>query len=166
MKQKVKVVKRAKQRAEATAIARTVSPIRPSAIKSMHTAARKKALALVAADAVPQKNALGQTIPGADQARAVFLQEGRPINHKRGSYAQIAREAFLETFDRLGGVEGLVAWASAYNENLSEFYKIYARMIPKDVHITDETDIAPNYLENVKETEVDAIIKECYGRIQ
>lgn len=38
-----------------------------------------------------------------------------------------AREAFALAFDEMGGLEKLAAWAKA---NPTEFYKLYARLIP------------------------------------
>lgn len=41
-----------------------------------------------------------------------------------------AREAMQLAFDGVGGVDGLIQWAK---ENSTEFYKIYARLIPLEV---------------------------------
>lgn len=40
-----------------------------------------------------------------------------------------AREAFALAFDRLGGAENLAVWAL---DNQTEFYKLYARLIPQE----------------------------------
>ncbi len=40
------------------------------------------------------------------------------------------KEALEAAFDELGGVESLVTWGKA---NPSEFYKLWARMLPKDL---------------------------------
>jgi len=40
--------------------------------------------------------------------------------------------ALEEAFDRLGGVDSLVAWGS---ENPSDFYKCWSKLIPKDIKI-------------------------------
>lgn len=41
-----------------------------------------------------------------------------------------AREAFQHAFDHIGGPESLATWAK---ENLTEFYKLYGRLIPVDI---------------------------------
>lgn len=38
-----------------------------------------------------------------------------------------ARDAFASAFDQVGGAEALTVWAKA---NPTEFYKLYARLIP------------------------------------
>ena len=95
------------------------------------------------------------------QVRGGGRKKGTPNN-----FTTKIRKSFLDAFDELGGTDGLVAWASAWNENLTEFYKILSRLVPKDVRITEGGDVAPNYLENVKESELDAIIRSCMGRIK
>ena len=42
-----------------------------------------------------------------------------------------AREAFQAVFDDIGGKETLAAWAQA---NPSDFYRLYARLIPQDLN--------------------------------
>lgn len=42
----------------------------------------------------------------------------------------IAKEAFQLAFDTLGGPEKLALWAK---DNQSEFYKLYARLIPVEM---------------------------------
>lgn len=41
-----------------------------------------------------------------------------------------AKEAFQAAFDQIGGMHGLAVWAAA---NPTEFYKLYARLIPVDL---------------------------------
>lgn len=41
-----------------------------------------------------------------------------------------AKEAFAAAFDQLGGVERLVLWAKL---NPTEFFKLYARLIPVEL---------------------------------
>lgn len=50
-----------------------------------------------------------------------------------------AREAFALAFDDIGGGKALAQWAE---ENQTEFYKLYARLIPVD-HTSGEKPIAP-----------------------
>jgi hypothetical protein len=48
-------------------------------------------------------------------------------------FTQTAREAFELAFDELGGPKGLIDWA---RENRTEFYKLYARLIPTEIEGT------------------------------
>ena len=57
-----------------------------------------------------------------------------------------AKNAFQAAFDQLGGVEGLVKWARAdEGKNLTDFYKLYARLIPTDLKVEtpDLKDLQP-----------------------
>lgn len=53
-------------------------------------------------------------------------QKGTPNKLTRA-----AREVYEEAFEKLGGVPALVKWAK---DNLSDFYKLHARLIPTDVN--------------------------------
>lgn len=57
---------------------------------------------------------------------------GRPKGMQNKSTAQI-KSAFLEAFDHLGGVPALVHWA---RESPTDFYKLAARLIPTEQHIS------------------------------
>ena len=49
---------------------------------------------------------------------------------------RVAKENIIQVFDQLGGVDGMVAWATKDEKNQSEFYKIYARLLPIENNIT------------------------------
>lgn len=49
------------------------------------------------------------------------------------------KEAIAEAFEHRGGVASLVAWAE---ENQTEFYKLWGRLIPTDVKVSGEINIA------------------------
>ncbi len=49
-----------------------------------------------------------------------------------------AKEAFKLAFEGVDGVDGLIAWAQ---ENRTEFYKLYARLIPTEVSGPDGAPI-------------------------
>lgn len=55
-------------------------------------------------------------------------RKGRP--NKIG--AQV-KSTIISVFDRIGGVHTLAEWAK---ENLTEFYRLYARLIPTDITAT------------------------------
>lgn len=44
-----------------------------------------------------------------------------------------AKEIMQLAFDELGGMPALVKWAKADPDHTSEFYKLWARLIPMDV---------------------------------
>lgn len=52
--------------------------------------------------------------------------KGRPKG-SRNKTTVAAREAFQHAFDGLGGVDSLIVWAQ---ENRTEFYKLFGRLIP------------------------------------
>lgn len=47
-----------------------------------------------------------------------------------------AKEAFAMAFNEVGGIEALIAWAQ---KNPTEFYKLYAKLIPTDMNVRQET---------------------------
>ncbi|ERI59326.1 hypothetical protein [Xylella fastidiosa] len=78
---------------------------------------------------------------------------GNPSGRRPGSKnrnTQAIKDAFLEAFDRLGGVPALAKWARA---NRTEFYKLAARLIPTETHIAG--DFA---LKSADDAELDAAI--------
>ena len=62
---------------------------------------------------------------------------GRPVGAKNKIGAQ-CKANVIEVFDRLGGVGRMKAWAE---DNLTEFYKLYARLIPTDITVTKRDDV-------------------------
>ena len=61
-------------------------------------------------------------------------QSGNPAGRTPGSRNRFTalKEAFVEAFDGIGGVEGLMAWAK---NNPDKFYPILARLFPKEVEV-------------------------------
>jgi hypothetical protein len=53
---------------------------------------------------------------------------GRPVGSK--NKFTTLKNAFIETFEELGGVDNLVEWAKA---NQTEFYRMVARLMPREV---------------------------------
>lgn len=45
------------------------------------------------------------------------------------------KAAFQAAFEGLGGVPALIEWAEDKN-NRGEFYKLYSKLLPKDVEVT------------------------------
>lgn len=63
--------------------------------------------------------------------RAGTVGGGRAKGQKNRLSRQ-AKENLEEAFEKLGGVAGLVTWGK---KNRSDFYKIWARLIPKDMTV-------------------------------
>ena len=57
------------------------------------------------------------------------MGKGRKVGAKN-KFTNI-KQAFLEAFEKLGGVEGLVAWGK---KNPTAFYAILSKLFPKEVH--------------------------------
>lgn len=56
---------------------------------------------------------------------------GRPKGSPNKTTASV-KEAICEAFERRGGVDALVTWAQ---NNETEFYKLWGKLVPKDVEI-------------------------------
>ncbi|HUR40612.1 MAG TPA: hypothetical protein VM240_05530 [Verrucomicrobiae bacterium] len=80
------------------------------------------------------ENGIGHGTPGP----------GRP----KGSLNKVtrsAKQAFQTVFDELDGTAGFLAWALASEGNLSDFYRLYARLIPHEHTGVDGVPLAPQY---------------------
>lgn len=86
--------------------------------------ARKKAEQPEQAPADKKTAGIGRGTPGP----------GRPPGMPNKTTKAI-KEAFIEAFDKIGGVPALVAWGE---ENQTEFYKLAARLIPTETHVTGQ----------------------------
>ena len=53
---------------------------------------------------------------------------GRPVRSK--NKFTTLKNAFIETFEELGGVDNLVEWARC---NQTEFYRMVARLMPREI---------------------------------
>ena len=51
------------------------------------------------------------------------------------------KQAYLDVFQRLGGVDGMLQWAMASDDNLTEFYRMYSRMLPRNVDLSSDAPI-------------------------
>jgi hypothetical protein len=47
--------------------------------------------------------------------------------------SKAAKDNFVQAFEELGGVDGMVTWAKKDPDNLKVFYGLYARLIPVDM---------------------------------
>lgn len=62
---------------------------------------------------------------------------GRPKGSVNKSTAAV-KAALEEAFDQLGGVPSLLQWA---RREPGEFYKLWSKLIPKDIHIDASLDV-------------------------
>lgn len=67
---------------------------------------------------------------------------GRPKGAKGDRFKEIA-EILEAAFDDLGGLDALVKWAK---RNPGEFYKVWAKLLPKDIKVSGTLSLA-NLLE-------------------
>ena len=68
-------------------------------------------------------NSIGRFVEGSSGN-----PNGRPLGSK--NKFTTLKNAFIGTFEELGGVDNLVEWARA---NQTEFYRMVARLMPKEV---------------------------------
>ena len=68
---------------------------------------------------------------------------GNPNGRPKGSKDKFTelKDSFLEAFDKLGGVKGLVEWAEKSNNNKGQFYQMITKLLPKSVNIETQGDI-------------------------
>jgi hypothetical protein len=62
------------------------------------------------------------------------------------------KDNMLAVFNRLGGTHKMAEWAEA---NLTEFYKLYARLIPTDVKLSGDADNPLQVVTEIRRTVVD-----------
>lgn len=72
-------------------------------------------------------------VPRKGQFQLGDPRAGRPKGVPNKT-TQAAKEAFALAFKGLGGVKALMDWAQ---ENTTEFYKLYARLIPVEQHVSN-----------------------------
>jgi len=66
------------------------------------------------------------------KGRFVKNPKGRPKGAK-DKVSRTVKENIEETFQKLGGIEGLVRWANKSNYNKEKVYNWYFSMLPKNV---------------------------------
>ena len=71
------------------------------------------------------RNSIGRFVEGSSGN-----PNGRPVGSK--NKFTTLKNAFIETFEELGGVANLVEWARA---NQTEFYRMVARLMPREVEV-------------------------------
>ena len=72
------------------------------------------------------RNSIGRFVEGSSGN-----PNGRPVGSK--NKFTTLKNAFIETFEELGGVDNLVEWARC---NQTEFYRMLSRLLPREVEAT------------------------------
>ena len=72
----------------------------------------------------PKRKATGAAAMGAGPGRPKGLPNKTTV---------AVKQALEETFAAMGGVKALTTWAKG---NPDEFYKLWAKLLPKDLHIS------------------------------
>ncbi len=69
-------------------------------------------------------------------------KSGNPNGRPKGSKDKFTelKDSFLEAFDRLGGIDGLVEWAKKSNNNRSQFYQMITKLLPRDINLNPPGD--------------------------
>ena len=84
-------------------------------------------------------------------AKFVKGQSGNPAGKKKGTPNKVTKDlkkAFMQTFDALGGTEGLIQWAS---ENRDVYYPMVSKMLPRDVQLKTEQETTINIISAIPE---------------
>ena len=73
--------------------------------------------------------------------------KGKPKGAKN-RLSKLAKENIADVFDHIGGILTMVDWAK---ENQTEFYKMYAKLIPVQMTGADDGDIKISIVKTVVE---------------
>ena len=70
----------------------------------------------------------------------------------KNKFNKSLKDAFIKTFNDLGGSKGLTKWAKKNKSNRRIFYQMMSRMLPREVAMTgtDSKDVRSIKLEIVK----------------
>jgi hypothetical protein len=60
-------------------------------------------------------------------------KNGRPKGRQSKTTLSV-KEALQAAFEGIGGIPSLIAWAR-YPQNQGEFYKLYAKLLPKELEV-------------------------------
>ena len=78
-----------------------------------------------------------------EPSKTAGLNRGGRPKGSPNKFTAHAKEAFQLAFEELGGVNGLVKWAKSDEAHLTDFYKLFARLIPLEVTGKDGKDLIP-----------------------
>ena len=91
--------------------------------------------ALIRVDEKKGLNILTENKPKRSSNLGEYVKKGgpgRPVG-SRNKIPGDLRADLMTVFERLGGVEGMVAWANESNANKGQFYKMLTSIIPKQL---------------------------------
>jgi hypothetical protein len=77
-------------------------------------------------------------------AKGQFVKGIKPPGRPKGAKDKVSRtvkQNIEETFQKLGGIEGLVKWAKKSNRNAEKVYDWYFSMLPKNVDASVAGDL-------------------------
>ena len=78
------------------------------------------------------RNSIGRFVQGSSGN-----PNGRPVGSK--NKFTTLKSAFIDAFEEIGGVDNLVEWARC---NQTEFYKMLARIMPREIHANVNTGVS------------------------
>jgi hypothetical protein len=95
----------------------------------------------------PSKHANGSTFRRGDGRKAERSRQGTPNKMSRE-----CKEMIATAFECVGGLEGLVAWINASDENRTAFYtRMYIRLLPFNLDIRSHKDVVYHTVDEVKD---------------
>ena len=85
-------------------------------------------------------NKIVEFIPRDQWEKQFAVEANKPPEGKRSNELHRRRvvAAYMDAFELLGGTEGLVTWAARSEENLTNFYKLHARLLPSQAVELDD----------------------------
>lgn len=90
-----------------------------------------------------------------------------PSGKKKGTLNKFTtlKQVFLDAFERLGGVDRLVEWAEGDPANEKVFYTLLARMLPREVSVSESEEVKPGNMRGLKDSELDDLLKRHLSHI-
>lgn len=76
------------------------------------------------------------------------------------------KQAFLQAFEQLGGVDGLVNWAKKDESYQRTFYTLTAKMLPREIAIAGTDEVQPGNLKGLKDEELDDLLKRHLTNVE
>ena len=91
-------------------------------------------------DKPPETNVV-EFIPREQWEKQFEVEANKPDGVKLSKELNRRRvvAAYMDAFELIGGTEALVAWATMSNENMTNFYKLHARLLPSQAVELDDS---------------------------
>lgn len=89
--------------------------------------------------------------------QGLHFRGNKPPNagRKKGTLNKVTqnvKEIYELAFERLGGASAFVEWANRTNENRTEFYKMFSKLLPRDVNLLGD-NVKIIYVSGTKDKE-------------